>query len=242
MTKATTRLTMAVAMAMALAAPARGQGADPPIKKGFVSVYAGAQPQRRTVTATTSFPLYEETATITSNQRIRNGALIQVGGGVRVRGPLAVGVRFSMFGRPGTSSVSAVIPDPIFFSRPKTVTADASSVEHTERGVHINAVWLVPTGSRFDIALSAGPSIIHVSQELTSVSVQPGTQNIAVVKAAETGNAMGFNAGLDATYRITPQYGAGIFVHYAAGSVDLASAPGFEVGGVQAGVGFHVRF
>ena len=36
---------------------------------GFLNIDAGAQPQRQTITATNSFPLYDETATVTVTQR-----------------------------------------------------------------------------------------------------------------------------------------------------------------------------
>jgi len=40
----------------------------------------------------------------------------------------------------------------------------------------------------------------------------------------------------------TPRIGAGVFIRYAGGSVDLPSAPDVKVGGFQIGVGARVRF
>jgi hypothetical protein len=87
-------------------------GAEP---KAFVNIGVGIQPHHRTVTATDSFPLFDETATITSVQDIRNGALFDVGGGFHVPPRFAVGAGFSTFGRAGTGTITASIPDPIFF-------------------------------------------------------------------------------------------------------------------------------
>ena len=126
MTHATIVSTLLAAVMAAGASPAFAQSGDDPIKTGFLSVYGGAQPQQRDIAATTTQTIYEETATIASAQGIRNGAVFQVGGGIRVHKALAVGVRVSMFGRPGTGTITASIPDPIFFNRPKTVVADAS--------------------------------------------------------------------------------------------------------------------
>jgi hypothetical protein len=233
-------LMVAAAIVAAGATSARAQSVDYPFETGFVAVYGGAQPQRHTLTATQTQSIYEETATVTSTQRIRNGGLLEFGGGYRVRGALAIGARFSMFGRPGTSTVEASVPNPIFFDRPTTVQLEGADLAHRERGIHLNAIWLVPVNDKFDVALSAGPSFIHVSQELTSsITVDP---SLALLKTTETGNAVGVNVGVDGNYRITPRYAVGLFIHYAAGSVDLPSATDVKVGGTQVGLGFHVRF
>jgi hypothetical protein len=240
--KATILVTLTAGMVATGAASAQAQSEDYPVKTGFVAVYGGAQPQRRTLTSTESLPLYDETATITSILHVRNAALLQFAAGARVRGPLVVGARFSMFGRPGTSTVSASIPDPIVYGRPTTVTASGSDLKHTERGIHLYGMWFVPISDKFDVGLSAGPSFIHVAQALANFSVAAGTQNIASVNVTQTGNAIGFNVGVDGTYRLSPQYGIGLFVHYAGASLDLPSITSLKVGGVQTGLGFHVRF
>lgn len=240
MKKATFLLT---AGALLLAGTASAQRQEPPVKNGFIAFYGGAQPQRHTLIATSTQTVYGETATVKSTQRIRNGALVQVGAGFRVAGPLAIGAGFSMFGRPGTSIVEAQIPHPAFYDQPKTVVADAAEVAHTERGIHFKATWMSRVSDRIDVALSAGPSMIRLRQELTArVSVAPPTQNITLVKTTEEANALGFNAGFDATYGLSPGAGVGIFVQYAGATVDLPSAVGVKVGGIQGGLGLHLRF
>src|SRR5581483_11748705 len=102
-------LTMAALGAVAAPAAAQAYSAAP----AFLTVGVGAQPQRRTLTAADSFSLYDETATIAAVERIRNGALIEIGGGRRISERLAIGAVFSMFGRPGSGSLTASIPDPI---------------------------------------------------------------------------------------------------------------------------------
>jgi hypothetical protein len=240
--KATILVTLTAGMVATGAASAFAQGEDYPVKTGFVAVYGGAQPQRRTVTATESLPLYDETATITSILHVRNAGVVEFAGGARVRGPLVAGARFSMFGRPGTSTVSASIPDPVIYNRPRTVVTDAADLKHTERGLHLYGMWFTPITDKIDLGLSAGPSFIHVAQAVTNVTVQTGTQNITPVNVTQTGNAVGFNAGVDATYRLSPQYGLGLFLHYATASLDLPAIADLKVGGVQTGLGFHVRF
>ena len=100
----------------------------------------------------------------------------------------------------------------------------------------------MPVTNKIDIALSAGPSIIHVSQQLATGTVPAGTQNLTASFNEETANAFGVNLGFDAAYMFTPRLGAGLFVQYAGGSVDLPSAKGVKAGGVQTGLGLRARF
>ena len=77
--------TLTIGMVATGAVSARAQSEDYPVKAGFVAVYGGAQPQRRTLTATQTLPLYDETATITSILHVRNAAMIAATTGTPVR-------------------------------------------------------------------------------------------------------------------------------------------------------------
>jgi len=236
--KTTCVLAACAAIVAATPAAARAQSGE----RAFVNFGAGAQPERDSLTASASFPLYDETATVSAEQHISNGPLFEVGGGVRVSRGLAIGAAFSTFGRPGDATLTASVPDPIFFNRPTTVSRDASDLEHKERSIHVQAVYFVPVNSKFDISLSAGPSFIHVSQELATASVGSGTQSVTVTSATETGNAVGFNAGAQGNYLFTPRYGVGLFFGYAGGSVDLPHASDFKIGGFRTGLALQARF
>jgi hypothetical protein len=234
-----TTCVLAVCAAMLAATPAQAQGGG---DRAFLNVGVGAQPQRRSVTASETFPLYDETATVAAVQHIANGALIEIGGGMRMARGLAVGAAFSMFGRPGGGTLTASVPDPVFYSRPTTVAADASDLQHKERSIHVQAIWLVPVSPRFDISLSAGPSFIRVSQELATASVASGTPSATVTRAIESGTAVGVNAAFQGNVMFAPRYGVGIFFGYAGGSLDLPDAKGFRVGGLRTGVALQARF
>ena len=150
----------------------KARAQDELVPTGFINIDAGAQPQRQTITASNSFPLYDETATVTVTQRIRNGAVFDVSGGMRIAHNLAAGVGFSQFGRAGTGTVTASIPSPRFFDQPLLVSRDADNLTHTERTIHGRITWFMPVSDAFDISLSGGPSFIHVVQGLaTGVTV-----------------------------------------------------------------------
>src|SRR6476659_3282242 len=54
--------------------------------KGYVSVSGGAQAGSHDLSESGSFPLYDETATFTSTNKIKGGALFDIGGAYRVWG------------------------------------------------------------------------------------------------------------------------------------------------------------
>ena len=237
----------ATIVVMALAAWAAGGRAaraqDELIQSGFFNVDAGAQPQRQTITATNSFPLYDEVATVTDVQRIRNGAVFDVSGGMRIGHNLAAGVGFSQFGRSGTAAVTASIPHPAYFDRPLVVSTDANDLPHTERTIHGRITYFMPVSDGIDISVSGGPSFIHVAQGLaTGLTVAPGTQSVTLGNETQSGNALGFNGGLDGNYMLRRTLGLGAWIHYTYGKLDLPDVKDFKVGGLQGGLGLRARF
>ena len=150
---------------------------------------------------------------------------------------------FTLFNaRESESTVVATIPDLVFFNRPKTVDTSVTGLKHSELGVHIQAVWFHPVNDKFEVVLAAGPSIIHVSHDVATAAVQPGTQNVTTSSASESKSGIGFNAGFEGNYRLNSRYLAGLFVRYARGTLDLPSVPGLKVGGLQIGLGLRLRF
>ena len=95
---------------------------------------------------------------------------------------------------------------------------------------------------KIDVAFSAGPSFIHVTQQLATVTVPAGTQNATASQETQAGTAIGANVGFDGTYMFTPRFGVGLFARYAGGSVDLPAVSGLRVGGFRTGLGFRTRF
>jgi hypothetical protein len=223
--------------------PLAAQTLPSPIEKGYITIRAGAQPERRTITPGASFSLYDETATISSSQPIKNGPMFDVTGGYRVWRRWVVAVGVSSFKSSDPATVTTSIPDPGVFDRPKVTTATTDDLDRTELGVHVQAVWFFPRSEKFDIAVSAGPSIYRVKQQLVpGVSVAPRTQNATFTVATESATAFGVNAGAEATYNLTPRQGAGIFLRYAGASTDLPGAAGVKIGGLQGGFNFRIRF
>lgn len=211
--------------------------------KIFASLEFGAQVTQRTVASSTSFPLYDETATVSTSQPVHNGPVFGGSVGYRVTPSFGLAVGVTMFNaREGESSVVASIPDLVVYNQPKTVVATATGLKHTQLGLHLQATWFQPVTDKLEIVLAAGPSLIKVSHDVATASVVTGTQNISTVSASQTGNAFGFNAGGEANYRLSSSVLAGIFVRYVAATTDLTDVPDLKVGGLQTGLGLRLRF
>jgi hypothetical protein len=250
MKKTKTVLKVLIGLSLCAAASnASAQTLSPLPPQYFANVNLGAQPQSRTITANTSFPIYEETATIDTTYLTPSGAFFEIGGGYHIGGGypylrrVTIGASVSFFNHNGSGGLAGLIPDPDFHDRPAVVTQDLGELEHKETGVHVFVSYWWPISEKIDLAVSIGPSFIHVSQEVvSSMTVPEPTQTVNVTIDSESGTAVGINIGADATYMFTPRFGAGAFIRYAGGSEDLPSAPDLKVGGFQTGLGLRVRF
>ena len=224
-------------------AAARAQAPAPAETQMFANVSLGGQFQSHTFSDSTSFGLYNELATVSATQTVGRGVVFDLSGGYRVWRRLSVALGVSTFHGTSDATLSGSIPSPLVFGQPKASTTTATGLGHTDVAVNLQAVWLQPITDKIDAAIFLGPSLIHVKQEVASASVVPGTQDLLAATASEsksTGKAG--TAGVDISYKITSRYGAGLFLRYLGGEVDLPSAPKLKVGGLQVGAGLRVRF
>jgi len=246
-------MTRTVVMAMlvaAAAANANAQTQPPPANLGFVNISFGTQPASRDANVNESFALYGETATFATAQEIGSGALFDITGGYRIRPAFGASVGFTNFSNTSGSTVNTSIPNPLVFDQPLAASASVPDLTHSERSIHLSAVWFLPVTDKIDVALSFGPTFIMVSQDMvSSISVPAGTQTANPVVTTEKETGVGVNIGFDGTYLVTRNFGAGLFLRYAGAKVDLGSdaageplVDGQSVGGFQFGVGVRMRF
>jgi hypothetical protein len=215
-----------------------------PTKNFFIDINGGYQAASHDIGSTSTPTIYDEPARIVTTQKVGGGALFDIAAGYRVWHDLAVSVGFTTSSNSSDAQVSATIPHPIFFDQPKTSTFSASGLKHHENVINLDLVWSSPINDKMDAALSLGPSIISVSQEVvSSVNVTAGTQDIsAPTIEKQTKTSVGFNIGGDFTYLFQPRVGVGIMARYVYGKADLTSVPGMTLGGFQIGGGVRLRF
>lgn len=235
---------LSVALCAAFALPAQAQTTTWN-DKGFVNVNVGLQGGSRTLATATTFDLYEEAATVSTAQEVGGGGLFDLSAGYKVWTNLALGVGYSRTSSSEDAVLTGSVPDPVFFDRPRPVTATVGDLSYSENAIHLLAVWMIPITEEIDVALSAGPTIFNISQDLpgsfTVTEPGPTVGNVAVTSVKET--AVGINLGVDVTYMITPRFGVGGLARFTRGSVDLEGASeSLTVGGFQIGGGLRVRF
>jgi len=214
--------------------------------KGFVTVNAGVQVGSHDLTATQSFDLYDETATVTSSSKVKSGGLFDIGGGYRVWNNVTVGLIYSWTSSDSNAAITGSIPDPVFFDRPRSVTASASGLNHTENALHFNATWMMPVTDKIDVGFSAGPSIFFVKQDMVSslpIVSEPGPTVGAPVVTGDSETAVGVNFGVDVTYLVSKKWGVGGLARYTWGSATFAGTDdSLTLGGFQIGGGLRLRF
>lgn len=241
-----------VAGALALGStPAAAQGAAP-ADRGYVHVNVGTQAGSHDLTQQGSFDQYAETGLFSSKSTVGGSPIFDVGAGVRIMGKLFAGVSFTRASDTSNGEVTGSVPHPFYYDQFRSVTGQATGLKHTETGIHVQAVYRQPVTTKFDVALSVGPSFFSVEQDVVKAITiaeqgQPTTGVVmtGVEKEKVKENAVGFNVGVDGTYMFSRSLGAGAFLRYTGGSVDLGATAGktkLDIGGLQIGAGLRLRF
>jgi hypothetical protein len=219
---------------------------------GYVDINLGLQATSTTFDITTHPITNVEPATVRTNYNVEGAREFDVGGGVRVGPHLAFGASLSRYQKVGDVKVSAQIPHPFFFDRPRSVTGTADDLSRQETGLHGKVVFIARVGEGLEILASGGPSFFMVHQDLVEDIRIDQTYPFDTATFASTittrhkTSGLGFNAGVDLTRLITPHMGFGAEVVYARAKLkfDTFSDPErqFDIGGVRVGGGLRFRF
>jgi hypothetical protein len=234
------------AFVVCLPLAAAGQSA-PRTDRGYVSV--SGMLQTSSSFSNTVRPIdFAEAAVVDTAYKPGPMPGIAFGGGVQVRGRLGAGVLVSWASKDSTGAVSAQVPHPFFFARPRAVSGDANGLGHSETAVHIQATWTMPLRNRWSLALAGGPTWFSVDQDLVSdVAV---TQNYpydtatfaSATSAHRSGSQVGFNAGADVSYWLQPRLGLGVGMMFSHASIKLDDTATIDAGGAQLSGGIRFRF
>lgn len=239
MTKTTTIIAMLAGMTFGSALTARAQ-TDPNM---FISVSGGGQFQDRTFSTHSTFTLFNDTGTVDANQTVGSGFVFDASFGIRVWRRLSVAAGVSTFTGSGAAASVVAVPDPLVFGKPiikNFSAADYGDLSQTNTAINFQLVWIRPLTDKLDLWLFAGPSVIHVSQEIASATE---TQNsTATTKDESVTTAKAGTVGIDLTYKLNERYNVGGFVRYLGGEADLPSVSKLKIGGVQVGGGIRFRF
>ena len=194
---------------------------------------------------TTTFDIYGETASQIASQDVGGGAFFDISAGYKVWKNLAAGVGLTFVG-------SSVRPDRQradsrsgFLRSPRAVSTTLTDAKHRQTAINLTGTWMMPVTDKVDVGFQFGPTIFLVSQDVpgTLQVSEPGPTVTSAALVKDDHTTVGVHFGVDATYLITPRFGAGVLVRYTVGSVDIVgSDDGLTLGGFQIGFGGRVRF
>jgi outer membrane protein with beta-barrel domain len=214
-----------------------GAAADRPL---FVDISAGIGAKPSAVTTGTTFTIFGEAGSAATEIASGLSALADFRVGYHVHPRVAIAAALSGGQSTVTAATTASVPNPIRFSSPSIVSLEAPEAKRREIGVHLQAIYALPLTPAVLLTIAGGPSLVHLQQGMPGVTISGTTPTIVPVN--ESGNGFGGHVGADLSTFFSERYGFGVFVRYVAAKVDLPSASGVTVGGVQAGAGLRLRF
>lgn len=241
---------MLVAATTLCAAPAAAQDS-----RVFLNINFGYQVQSQDPIQSAEFPLYEETGTWQAQHSIGGGAPFEIGGGWNLSRRFGVGLSFATRAKDSRDvNVTANVPSPVFTDTLRNASASLTGLEHSERAVHLQALWQVPVTVEFDVTVFGGPTIFSVRDDVIQ-SVAPSelggdfsSVGLDVSRTTQRKSTVGFNMGVDTRYRLTRLVGVGAMLRYSYGSVDLTlpdnptGTLNVDAGGLEIGAGLRFRF
>lgn len=232
-----------------LGTPAIAAAQAAPAQRFRVAINGGVQASDNTLSQSFSVTKNLETTPIAVSASLKRSVWFDGGVLVRLAGRVGVAASVSNLSRTESADVTAQVPHPFFFNQPRSVAAGAR-LRHRETALHLQGSVLVCSSRRFDITVTGGPSIFSVAQNLvTDVTyTEEYPFDVAAFASAAstrvTRTVSGFNAGADATWRLSPRFGVGALVRYTRASTALAVAQGnstnLDVGGIQVGGGARI--
>ena len=243
-----------VAKAQAQApAPTQGQSNAwmPAGGRVFVTINGLYQPGHETIEQAVSYGVYEETATASATQDVKNGGgMFDIGGGYRTN-RYGIGISYTQFKSNNSAAISASIPHPLFFDQPRTVSITLDGLEHTEHVVHLQAYYFVPVAEKMDVGVFIGPSFFSVKQDFVTglgaftESSDFSTVTIPTGKGTAEDSPVGFNLGGEVTYSFTPNVAGAFLLRFSRANADFdfeGTDVSRNVGDVQVGAGIRLRF
>jgi hypothetical protein len=223
-----------------------------------IAVNAAQQTSTTTVAQEQTFDRYFEQGSFTFERAVPKKVIYDLGVAVRVWRGLHAGAAVSVFDdKTGSGTMTARVPHPLQFNRPRTTTGDIADATRREIGQHFMIGWNVRAAGGLDFTLFGGPSIFATDQlfvkNLTlslDKEVFPFDELAFPVVVNETlrENVTGYNAGVDMTWRFMRNVGAGLLVRYSGGKKEFApTGTGSQpvevtVGGLHAGGGLRLIF
>jgi hypothetical protein len=232
--------------------PVAGRVRPRPMLPGYVAVNGAYQTRTTDFQETATIRINVENAQFTTAYTTDSGPAVDASIGGLITNHVGLGVGFTRYSQPTAAVLTAAVPHPFFFNRPRTISGNVFDLQREELALHAQARWVWPVAARFRVSGFGGPSFFKVSQDVVTdfTYTESYPYDSATFQSATTAPAkkygIGYNAGGDATYFITRRIGAGFSVMYTHATLKVPTAAGrtvdVDAGGVVAGGGLRLRF
>lgn len=217
-----------------------------------VSVNVGSQVTGTTIDQSFSLSRTFEQMEVTASIEAKQATVIDAGVAYKLIGGLAVAYAYTSTSHTANADVSAQVPHPFFFNRPRAISGTAEIPEDGSAN-HISAAYIVPAG-RLEVTVLGGPSFFSIKQTLvtdvTYTEVYP--YDTATFASATTTlvkeNVTGYHVGADVAFKLTRNVGVGALMRFSRASTTLTADQAsnntakYEIGGLQISGGLRLAF
>lgn len=235
------------APAFAQSASTAGPAAAAPATAVILGVSAGGLLNTNLVDSQATATVYNQNAALAESRDVSGGLLLDVSAAVPVRGRLSAGASVSFRAADSDSAITAVVPHPLFFDAPRTVSTTITGLKSSQTWFGALAFYALPSSSKLSVRLFGGPAIVRVSHDVADSFTVTETSDVSAPTVAVTaGNISrtfwGVEAGGDLTLRVTDRVGIGAFVRYAAAPANVTGAKSVTLGGLEFAAGLRFAF
>ena len=220
-------------------------------EKVLVSVNYGVQLGTERLDESFTIVKHVEDTPVTAALEDQALPFFDIGATVRIAGALGANVALSYISNSDAASVTADIPHPFYFDRPRRISGEAANVRRKEMALHANVAYIGSTPSVAAV-IFGGASFFSVDQDFVTDVVFRETfpfdtatfVEARLTRASES--KVGFNVGADVTWKLGEHWGVGGLVRFSRASIPF-TADGIDfgsvdVGGTQVGGGLRLAF
>lgn len=211
----------------------------------FVNGSIGVQTGTTDVSVNMTPTIYDEPASISTSHEVGTGVLYDITAGIMVRRNLGGAISFSGRSANGDGVMTASIPDPVFFDKPRAVTGVVPDMGYSEKWLSFLATWVVPAGEKLDIMILGGPAVAFVGLDATTgatVTESPAGPNVTLTLDSIDKSFFGLQVGMDVRYMLTETVGVGGFARYSYASGEIQEGSDVTAGGFELGAGVRLKF
>ncbi len=200
---------------------------------------------------TRSFELFKEQASVASDYMDPRRQGVELGGLLRIAGPLGVTGSIELLRNDRSATYSASLPHPFFFEQFRTLAGEESGLSHEQGALHLG-VLVTEVFGPVSVDFFGGPSwFITRTELLVDVlyeeafpydTLEPLGTRVQLFES----RPLGFNVGSALTYRFGSIFGVDFTLRYSQADAVIELGDGREVdvetGGFRFGAGLRLLF